>query len=71
MPDIKFRNSLIISFPRPASEPELSELESFRFGAVTFLSKLYSDTSTLHFRWEGTERFFRSCDMVLRMTTTN
>ena len=64
-------NSLITSFSRPASEPELSELESSGFGAVNFLSKLYSDTSTLYFTWEGTERFFCSCDMVLRMTTTD
>ena len=64
-------NSLITSFPRPTSEPELSELESFIFGAVTFLLKLYSDTSTLYVTWEGAEPFFRSCDKVLRMTTTN
>ena len=64
-------NSLITSSSRPASEPELLELESFRFGALTLLLKLYSDTSTLYFTWEGTERFFRYCDMALRMTTTN
>ena len=64
-------NSLITSFSRPASEPELSESESFRFGAVTFLSKLFSDASTSYSTWEATERLFRSCDMAMRMTTTN
>ena len=33
-------NSPITSFSRPASDPELSELESFRFGAVTFFIKI-------------------------------
>ena len=65
------QNSLITSFSRPASEPELSESESFRFGAVTFSSKLFSDASTLCSTWEGIERLFCSCDMAMRMTTTN
>ena len=64
-------NSLITSFSRPASEPELSESESFRFSTVTFSSKLFSDASTSYSTWKGTERLFCSCDMAMRMTTTN
>ena len=64
-------NSLITFFSRPASEPELSESESFRFGAITFSSKLFSVASTSYSTWEGTERLFRPCDMAIRMTTTN
>ena len=64
-------NSLVASYFRSASEPELSELESFRFGVVTFLSKLFSDAPTSYSTWEGTERHFRSCDIARRMTITN
>ena len=64
-------NSLITSFSRPASEPKLSGSESFGFGAVTFPSKLFFDASTSYSTWEGTERLFCSCDMAMRMTTTN
>ena len=39
-------NSLITSFSRPASKLELSESESFKFGAVTFPSNFFSDAST-------------------------
>ena len=64
-------SSLITYFSRPASEPQLSDSESFRFGAVTFSSKLFSDASTSYSTWEGTERLFCSCDMAMRMKTTN
>ena len=64
-------NSLITSFSRFASEPELLEPESFKFGSLTFSSKLLSDTCTSYTTWEGTERLFRSWDMLMRMTTTN
>ena len=47
------RNSLITSFSRPASEPELSVSESFRFGAVTISSKLCSEVSTSYSTWGG------------------
>ena len=49
-------NSLIIRFSRSVSESKLSEKESFRFGAVTISSKLFSDASTLYSTWEGPER---------------
>ena len=61
------QNSLITSFSRSAPEPELSEPQSFRRGAVTFSSKLFSDASTSYSTWEGTERLFRYCDMSMRM----
>ena len=64
-------NSLITSFSRPASEPELSESESFRFRAVTLSLKLFSDASTSYSTWEDRDRLFRSCYMAVRTTTTN
>ena len=64
-------NSHITSFSRSASESELSEPESYRIGVVTFSSKLFSDASTSYSTWKSTERLFRSCDIGMRMTTTN
>ena len=49
------RNSLITSFFRSASEPELSEPESFIFGTVTLSSKLFSDASTLYSTYVSTK----------------